>query len=433
MQPRDQSLPPLPSRLDGKTILRFAHAYEAGGGTERYLEDLDQALLERHALTVLRLHLTRKETPPAPSVEEIGRGRLIRVPLAIVTQSESGSSDDTSLWRKAKARARGWIVGTTLFWRVLEAAGSPPKAELKPGQAIGAGLTARQLFKTHCVDLVVMHYFGGADADEIISAAQNYKVPVALLNHFSNDLFLHLSVRKHAQKANGIAGVNGRMLPRYVRQRFVNLADGIDLKFFNPTAARTSRFSESVPIVLLPARVIREKGQWDLVKSAARLRDKGLAFKLVFAGRVDSSGFVAALKAEITRLSLGERVNFTGPLGVDELRDLYAASALVALPTYHHEGLPRIVLEAQAMHLPVIAYNQGGVADGVADRQSGFVLAPGDISGLTRCLALLIEDTGLRRQYGEAGRQKVESQFSVQALAKRHEAFYESLLSREHR
>ncbi|MCX6954322.1 MAG: hypothetical protein NTV51_19395, partial [Verrucomicrobia bacterium] len=63
--------------LHGRTILRFAHAFESGGGTERYLDDLDHALLARNAMTVVRLHLTRRPPGFAPTEQAIGRGRLI--------------------------------------------------------------------------------------------------------------------------------------------------------------------------------------------------------------------------------------------------------------------------------------------------------------------------------------------------------------------
>ena len=48
-----------PNSLDGFTILRFAHAYESGGGVEQHLEDLDRMLLNRNKLNILRMYLSK--------------------------------------------------------------------------------------------------------------------------------------------------------------------------------------------------------------------------------------------------------------------------------------------------------------------------------------------------------------------------------------
>ena len=45
--------------LDGCAVLRFAHAFESGGGTERYLDDLDHSLLTRNVMQIVRIYLTR--------------------------------------------------------------------------------------------------------------------------------------------------------------------------------------------------------------------------------------------------------------------------------------------------------------------------------------------------------------------------------------
>jgi len=49
--------------LDGVTILRFAHAYGSGGGTERYLDDLNRALLARNAMTIVQIQLSHASVP----------------------------------------------------------------------------------------------------------------------------------------------------------------------------------------------------------------------------------------------------------------------------------------------------------------------------------------------------------------------------------
>ncbi len=421
------TLPATPTGpLDGLTVLRFAHAFESGGGTERYLDDLDRALLERSALTVIRLHLTRRTPPHAPVEAPLHRGRLVLHALPIRPGGDIHAASSESAFRpKLKRMIRDFVLYPKLGWKLFgETFTAKMKLAPEPGQAVGAGAAAAAIFRSRRVDLVVLHFFGGADADEVILAAKAAGVPFVVLNHYANDRFLHLAIRKHARLAAGIAGVNGLDLPTYVRPGFANLSDGIDTEFFRHTHAQPLAVVPPHPVVLLPARVTREKGQLDLVRAAAALRRDGIECALAFAGRVDSSSFVDELRQEISRSGLEERVLFLGNLNVEELRDWYAASALMAFPTYHHEGLGRVIVEAQAMEKPVVAYATGGVAEGIDQGQTGFLLATGDVAGLTGRLRELLTSPELRASLGRNGRIAAESRFSLASLAERHEAFY---------
>lgn len=416
--------------LDGLTVLRFAHAFESGGGTERYLDDLDGTLLARNTMTVVRLHLTRQPAGYGPSEETIGRGRLVRIPLPILPANGSPAPADPGPLRTGwKQTVRDWGLYHPLIWHTVGARWTASRRlEPQPGQAVGAGKAAAEMFRTRRVDLVMMHYFGGADADEVVNEARKAKVPYAVLNHYSNDRFLHLAIRKHVLSASGVAGVNGLGLPRHVRHGFANLSDGIDTQFFRRENARPLENPPAQPVILLPARVVREKGQLDLVRAAAELRRSGVECCLAFAGRVDSSGFVTELHQAMAQAGMTGQVHFLGNLGLEALRNWYAASAIVALPTYHHEGLPRIVLEAQAMGVPVVAYSTGGVADGIASGRTGFLLRTGDIAGLADRLRELLASSSRRAAMGICGREAAETRFSLAALAERHERFYAQVI-----
>jgi glycosyltransferase involved in cell wall biosynthesis len=419
-----------PGELDGRTILRFAHAYETGGGTERYLDDLDNSLLQRHALTIYRLHLTKRIPTPAREVRIVGRGRLIVVPLPILPGTHSAPTDHAlSPKAHAKKAFRDLVLYNPIVWRLVGAKWTARRRlKPEPGQAIGAGETAEGIMQETPVDLVMLHFFGGADAEEIIDVARQRTVPVALLNHFANDRYTHLAIRKHVMSAQAVAGVNGLDVPRYAQAKFTNLSDGVDTEFFQAAKAQSLNNRPAQPIILLPARVIREKGQLDLVRAAAEVRRTGVDCCVAFAGRVDSSGFVDELKAEILRHDMTDRAHFLGVLGLEELRDWYAASTVVALPTYHHEGLPRVILEAQAMSRPVLAYTMGGVADGIQDTKTGYLFAPGDLSGLAARLRDLLTSPALASAMGSNGRAVAEKQFSLDRLAERHGQFYRGVI-----
>src|SRR5262245_25355929 len=90
--------------LDGLTILRFAHAFQTGGGVELHLADLNRALLQRNDLTVIQMHLSL-DANPQPREEAIGRGRMIRVPLHVdKSPSAPGAQPDHGGSEAAKRR-----------------------------------------------------------------------------------------------------------------------------------------------------------------------------------------------------------------------------------------------------------------------------------------------------------------------------------------
>lgn len=418
--------------LDGLCLFRFAHAFESGGGVERILEDLDTGLLERHALKIVRLHLAAADGGVEPRTLRIGRGTLVLQPVRLPPGGRERMAEDAA---ETSSPARAWlrsrVFGQPLLWRLLvgpyaRSRRLPPRA----GEITGAGEHFRRLHDEHRFDLCLLHFFGGADADEIIRAARAAGVPVGLINHFANDRLLHLAIRRHEELADGVGSVTGQDIPRHLRGRLVNLGDGIDLTCFDPAAARPPRDLPANPVLFLPARLLRTKGQLDLVRAARQLHNRGLPVTVAFAGREDSQAFVAELRREVTRLRLEPHVRFLGQLSAQEIRGWFQASLATVFPTYHPEGLPRVTLESQAMHTPVVAYATGGIAEGIEEGKTGFLVPTGDLAGLVAAVTRLVREPGLRDRMGRAGRQRVEARFTVAAMCRRHEEFYRTLLSR---
>jgi glycosyltransferase involved in cell wall biosynthesis len=430
----EASTPP-PGFLDGMSLFRFAHAFETGGGVERILEDLDTGLLARHAVKIVRLHLAAAEGKAETRTLQVGRGTLVLKPVRLPKGGQERMVEEAA---ETASPGRAWlrrrVFGQPLLWRLLFAPYARRRG-LKPraGEIAGAGDHFQQLHRTHRFDLCLLHFFGGADADEIMTAARAAGVPVGLINHFANDRLLHLAIRRHEELAAGIGSVTGQDIPAHLRDRLVNLGDGIDLSCFDPAAARPPADLPAHPVLFLPARLLRTKGQLDLVRAARQLHDQGLPVTVAFAGREDSGAFVAELRREVTRLRLEPHVRFLGQLTAQEIRGWFQASLATVFPTYHPEGLPRVTLESQAMHTPVVAYATGGIAEGIEEGKTGFLVPTGDLHALVAAVTRLLREPGLRARMGEAGRRRVEDRFTVAAMCRRHEEFYRLLLSRPRR
>jgi sugar transferase (PEP-CTERM/EpsH1 system associated) len=112
-----------------------------------------------------------------------------------------------------------------------------------------------------------------------------------------------------------------------------------------------------------------------------------------------------------------------------DIADIMRAMDVFVLPSLN-EGISNTILEAQASGLPVVATHVGGNVELVEDGMNGRFFAPGDDAALAQALLTYFQDVaGLVRQGSEA-RKRVESCFSIQAMAGAYEAVYEQALAR---
>lgn len=405
---------------------------------EQYLNDIDTVLLRKNKVRIVRMYLEEGTRDHEHKVRNIGRGSLIEVPFHV-----SAAKDDPKRRMRAVGKNRGTlfnelvrdllvynpILYSILFRRLLGL------FYPRPGKynIYDAREKLRKLNEQYRFDLIVMHDIGTTDSQEIIEESNKLDVPYVFVNHYSNDRFRNVSIREQLGGAAGIAGVNAFGVPRWVRKRFVNLSDGIDTEFFSVENAKPLQVGKDLPIIFYPARILPVKGQMDLLKAAVNLKREGVQATLVFAGRTDSHEYEEELKKMTQESGLNEDVIFVGQLNVEELRDWYGISTVLGFPTYHQEGLGRITIEAQAMKVPPVAYIIGGTPEGIRHGKTGFLVKKGDLHTFTQRLKELLTDENKRKKMGEAGRKFVLENFSLDALAERHEKFYLSALTNARR
>ena len=411
--------------FDGLTIMRYAPFYRerSSGGVEQLLRCLNRGLLQRHRLTVLQVYRVNDVRNCRIDVEEMGKGRIFWIPVA----------HQRTAFRFADLHRRARFVYDQTFPLHWENGDGVQHSLLNGVKAISHGLGHLRhrtvilsnplvpLLTTHKVSLLAVHGFT-YDADALIAPARKLGIPFLLINHFDNTLFSEPQVRKWVPSAAGVGSVSGRCLPSYLRGRCVNLSDAVDTEFFAPKEARPRKVGPR-PTILLPALIKPGKGQEDLLRAARILAARNLDFQVCFAGATESESLREALRQEATAAGLEGRVIFLGELHQEEIRDYYALSSVVVLPTYC-EGLGRSLLEAQAMQRPVVAYNSGGVGETILPNETGFLVKTGDVGTLADRLGYLLENETERLQMGERGRRFVVQKFSVSALIQRHESFY---------
>ncbi len=405
---------------------------------ETYIHDLDQTLLKKNAWTIIRMYLTNKREEVEPIHKVVGKGILIKIPVYTKQRETTGSlsskQETESRENWLKNRFRDLVVYNPFLYKLFfRSIIRKRKLSERENEAIEAPAVAAAVMAEHKIDLLVMHYASGRDSAGIIEAANQRGIPYVFINHFSNDCLNSFSVREQTMKAAGIGGVSNAGVPLRLRKSYVNISDGIDISFYDDDMPDTSSKDNESPILLLPARVTPVKGQHDLIKACAALRKLGIKVRIALAGRSDSQKYIQELKELAVQLNVEQDILFLGELTPDQLKYWYKKSSIMVFPTYHNEGLGRVLIEAQAMEVPPISYIIGGTPGAILNGETGYLVKKGDIKNLILRLQELLNDDKKREQMGKAGKAFVIEHFSLQAMALRHEQFYLAAINKANR
>jgi len=125
---------------------------------------------------------------------------------------------------------------------------------------------------------------------------------------------------------------------------------------------------------------------------------------------------------------LGADATFLGAVPYEDIPAVYHAMDAFVLPS-HTEGLPRVVLEAQATGTPVVATRVGGVPEVIDDGETGLLVDPRDPAGLSDAIDRLAADRDERARLGDAGRAAVEESYAWDALYDRYERFLAAIVA----
>ncbi|NMJ39984.1 glycosyltransferase family 4 protein [Roseomonas sp. JC162] len=209
---------------------------------------------------------------------------------------------------------------------------------------------------------------------------------------------------------------------------------GIDERLFDPARVSADRVAalraawavpQDRPVVMLPGRITRWKGQGVLVEAMARLPGDAVALLVGDSGA--KAGFREELEARIATLGLRDRVRLVGH-GADMPAALLLADVMVHAST-DAEAFGRTVIEAQAMERVVVASDLGGPRETVEDGVTGFRVPPGDpaalAAALTRVLAMPADE---RAAMGARARAAVLARCTTARMAAATLAVYRELL-----
>lgn len=214
----------------------------------------------------------------------------------------------------------------------------------------------------------------------------------------------------------------------YRAEKMVVIPNGVDTARFHPdSAARAAVRAElgiapDAPVVILPARFHPLKDQRTFLRAAATAAGSVPEAQFLLCGSgVDDTN--EELMGWISALGLGMYVRLLGP--VEDMPRLLAAADIGCLSS-RGEAFPLALVEMMACGLPCAVTAAGDAPQVVAG--TGRVTPPGDAPALAQALTALLLDPAARQALGAQARQRVESQYSVEQMARRYADLYANVV-----
>lgn len=307
-------------------------------------------------------------------------------------------------------RPARWLSAARLAWQT-----SPKGVKNKLWQLfyfLQAGVLANHMQRIGAVHL--HNHFGNSSCSVAMLAAQMAGLPYSYTAHGPMEFFEphHWRLDEKIARAAFVAAIS-----HFARSQCMLFSDpahwdrikivhcGVDPSTYGQNRA------EHIPgkRMIFVGRLAGIKGVPLLLEALLRLQDRHPEAHLTLIGDGPER---AALATKAKAIGLSEKVTFTGYLGQAEVAEHLNASDLLVLPSFA-EGVPVVLMEAMAAHLPVIASRVAGVQELVEDGVSGLTLPPGDVDRLTKALDELLANPDLCTRMGQAGRTKIEAEFDA--------------------
>jgi glycosyltransferase involved in cell wall biosynthesis len=196
---------------------------------------------------------------------------------------------------------------------------------------------------------------------------------------------------------------------------------GINLDVFQETPAVTG-----YPLKMLyTSRMVEEKGVLDIIKAAQILKpDYEDKICFLLCGLIETNPS-AVSKEVLDEVCDGKYIQYLGQR--TDVKELLEEAAVVLLPSYYREGIPKSLIEATAIGRPIITTDWIGCRETVVDRLNGFLISIKSPEQLAEKIALLVNDKAMRIAMGKESRKIAVAKFSIEEVINRHMEIYQEL------
>jgi glycosyltransferase involved in cell wall biosynthesis len=233
----------------------------------------------------------------------------------------------------------------------------------------------------------------------------------------------------HASFCVSAYGAAKPVFRRYANENLGHINNAIEVRPVekpDPALRREFGFSETDVVALCTSRISTEKGILYLQQAMLHLEQQGKRMpKLLLVG----DGPHTALVKESMK-ALIERGQVVMPGRRDDVYRLLAISDFFVLPTLH-EHQSQSLLEAMVQAKPIVTTRVGGNPELVVHGKTGLLVPAASASGLAEGMETMVEDAQMRRCMGQAGRERVLTEFSMDVLVQHMDALYTRMLTRK--
>lgn len=253
------------------------------------------------------------------------------------------------------------------------------------------------------------------------------------------------SLQKYAARCSHMTVFQNQVDLEYFREAGIVAEDrsmlvpgsGVATSFYDPAAvpeeerqriARELGLTSDSIVVTMVGRVIRSKGVMEFAAAAAAIRAVVPNTTFVLVGPDDTTAIDALTDDE--RRMLSASVRWLGYRS--DIRAILSVTNIFALPSYYREGMPRALLEAASMAIPLVTAHAPGCSDVVVDGECGFLVPPRSTEALTSAIERLVRDADLRARLGAAARARVQQKFDLSIVADMTARLYEQVLGSHH-
>ncbi|MBI5415776.1 MAG: GT4 family glycosyltransferase PelF [Candidatus Omnitrophica bacterium] len=200
----------------------------------------------------------------------------------------------------------------------------------------------------------------------------------------------------------------------------------VDLERFN--VARAGATGKSFFTVVIVGRLTPLKGHTFFLRSMAKVIRAMPNIRVWIIGDAPAGkqAYKEELRILIKRLGIQEQVEFLG--NRRDVPQLLAQADVLVLSTVTQEAFGRVILEAQAAGVPVVATQVGGVVDIIEDGRTGLLVPAKDIDAMAKAVMRVLNDKKTAAQMVLAAREKLEKEFTLEQMASRTVRVYEELV-----
>lgn len=323
------------------------------------------------------------------------------------------------LWQRPRAYLRALLYAIFgLSWQVpLQGGMRFKKSFIK--EFLQAGTIADQVLAAGTIDHLHGHFSHGATTVTML-ASHMTGLPFSFTAH-AKDIYLPelnpngLLYTKLAAAAFVVTCTDANR--QYLTQLCPDGAPihtiyhGLDLARFAPPSAVAAT---ALPTILSVGRFVEKKGFPYLIEACRLLKARGHTFRCRIIGQRDEQSELVRRLIEEGQLT--DTVAIQGGVTQEELRHIYAAATIFALPCLvvdsgDRDGIPNVLAEAMATGLPVVSTNISGIPEIVEDGVNGLLAPEKDAAALAEAIERLLLDPALRQRLGQAARTTITEIF----------------------